>query len=276
MELYKFFRKLRIIDFFHNVQENTPDPSVIKRPSSWIPPSNVNPLLIAYEKVVLSKVDQLYQKKRKIYYNFTKEEKSAIRDLRSNNSIIIKPADKGGALVIQNRASYVTEVLRQLNDNQFYLKIYDDPTHNIQQRIDTLLYIGQEADYLTPKEKAFLTVSHPIIPTIYMIPKIHKSLQNPPGRPIVSALGSLLEPLSKFLDVFLRPFVIKINSYVQDSTHINILQDFPHYHDQLLLVTLDINSLYTNIPQKEALEVLANTLIQRPKPIRIPTFFLTQ
>lgn len=38
------------------------------------------------------------------------------------------------------------------------------------------------------------------MPVIYVLPKVHKSLNNVLGQPIVSGMGSLTEPLSNFID----------------------------------------------------------------------------
>ncbi|XP_056416138.1 uncharacterized protein LOC130357468 [Hyla sarda] len=42
-------------------------------------------------------------------------------------------------------------------------------------------------------------VQYPTIPTIYLLPKIHKNALIPPGRPIVSGCNSLTEPICQFL-----------------------------------------------------------------------------
>lgn len=49
-----------------------------------------------------------------------------------------------------------------------------------------------------------LKCDHPRVPILCMVPKIHKSLQAPPGRPIVSGVGSVLEPLAVYVDSFLQ------------------------------------------------------------------------
>ena len=44
----------------------------------------------------------------------------ALLNLWQDDTIVIKQADKGGALVIQNRTDYVAECLRQLEDERYY------------------------------------------------------------------------------------------------------------------------------------------------------------
>ena len=57
---------------------------------------------------------------KNLKFNLTKEERSAKRSLSQNRDIIIKKADKGSAVVIQNRSDYIKEGLRQLSDRNFY------------------------------------------------------------------------------------------------------------------------------------------------------------
>ncbi len=45
-----------------------------------------------------------------------------------NEEIIIKQADKGKAVVVQNRSDYLKEGFRQLSDNRFYIKLDCNPT----------------------------------------------------------------------------------------------------------------------------------------------------
>ena len=45
----------------------------------------------------------------------------AIEELKNNKEIIIKPADKGSAVVVKNTGDYIKEGLRQLSDENFYL-----------------------------------------------------------------------------------------------------------------------------------------------------------
>ena len=62
--------------------------------------------------------------------NISLEEKEALRALAGNDKIIIKPADKGGAIVVQNKYGYMKEGLQQLSDEKFYTKLDHDMTES--------------------------------------------------------------------------------------------------------------------------------------------------
>ena len=77
---------------------------------------------------------QKYKEPRK--KNLTKEEYKAIKSLKNNRNIIIKPADKGSAVVILDRESYITEGQRQLNDTKFYEKTISNHTGEVINRVN--------------------------------------------------------------------------------------------------------------------------------------------
>ena len=53
-------------------------------------------------------------------HNLTKSEKIAIETLFNNPHTIIKLADKGSAVVIQNTTDYISEIDQQLSNTKFY------------------------------------------------------------------------------------------------------------------------------------------------------------
>ena len=55
--------------------------------------------------------------------------------------------------------------------------------------------------------------------TFYHLPKVHKSTENPPGRPIVSDINGPTEKLSKLVDSWLQPIVQELPSSIKDTTH---------------------------------------------------------
>ena len=63
--------------------------------------------------------------------NLTKEEYHSIKSLRNHPDIIIKPADKGSAIVIQDKHNYETEGEGQLQNEQFYKETQTDLTGEV-------------------------------------------------------------------------------------------------------------------------------------------------
>ena len=104
----------------------------------------------------------------------------------------------------------------------------------------------------TTKEN--LQTKNPKIVSFYLPPKIHKP--NNPGRPVVNTIGSITEKISAFVDEHLRTFIHRIPSYVKDTTHfINIMKNVQLDPDYLF-VTVDVSSLYINIPHTEGISAI--------------------
>jgi len=64
---------------------------------------------------------------------------SALKSLRKRKDIVIKAADKGGALVVWRTDLYQKEALRQLSDTSFYQKVDKDLTSINQNTVKILL-----------------------------------------------------------------------------------------------------------------------------------------
>ena len=62
----------------------------------------------------------LTENKTKFCNNLSTDERKALKDLSTDKSIIIKPADKGGAIVIMNAEDYEKVCLDHLADKTFY------------------------------------------------------------------------------------------------------------------------------------------------------------
>ena len=87
-----------------------------------------------------------------------------------------------------------------------------------------------------------------------------------PGRPVISSITCLTSRISEFVDDYLQPEVKKLKSYVKDTTDfIKKIEAVDHVSDDSYLVSLDVRSLYTNIPHKEGLEAVKQKL-KKSKP----------
>ena len=90
--------------------------------------------ILRYKVSVLNDLEAQINNKPKPRYNITKKERIAIKSLKTNEKIVIKSADKGGATVIWNKKDYIAEGNRQL-ENQVHYKKFEQPEKTIRQFI---------------------------------------------------------------------------------------------------------------------------------------------
>lgn len=106
-----------------------------------------------------------------------------------------------------------------------------------------------------------LLTADPRTPEFYLLPKIHKGKTPCPGRPIISGNGGPTEKISGFIDLILRPLVPVIRSYIKDTAHfLQPIDTNKTCKAHTLLVTMDVTSLYTNIPNFEGKRAIRTAL----------------
>ena len=125
-DVEKFLRRIQLKAFFQNKEDTsrTSEKDIFDTinvwKSNWTPPEGQ-----------FTSVDFFVQKSRydiqKLKFNhFTKcsnlstEEWAALKNLNKRRDIIIKPADKGGAVVVWRSDLYQQEAFRQLSNKSFY------------------------------------------------------------------------------------------------------------------------------------------------------------
>ncbi|XP_075435995.1 uncharacterized protein LOC142472734 [Ascaphus truei] len=258
-DLEEFFRRLRFKEFFHNRHNqdyaNTAEGEPLhmsreKQTSNWIPQTGRNPTLDRYiESFSHSAKTTILYKVRKQTYNLTLMERRALESLKANHNITIKPADKGGAVVIMNTTDYLREAHRQLSDSKYYTQLQEDPTKKYMRELNRII---KTLPIRTREQILDLITANPKPDTFYMLPKIHK--EGNPGRPIISGSGTLTENISGWEEGILKPLVRNTPSYIQDTTNLlNKLNAIGPLPTGTLLATMDVGSLYTNIPHEDGI-----------------------
>ena len=201
--------------------------------------------------------------------NLSEAETTALHDLQHRTDIVIRPADKGSAIVIQDAVTYRDEALRQLSDAQFYRKLEKDPTQANAAKVASIVRSMESRNVINTKTAKDLVETKARTPHLYTLPKIHKRLDNPPGRPIVSSNQAPTERISCIVDQYLKSLVKQLPAYIKDTKdflcHLRTLQDLP---EDALLFTMDVVGLYTNIPHADGLKafeaILNNREVQEP------------
>ena len=110
----------------------------------------------------------------------------------------------------------------------------------------------------------YFLVFNPKLGRFYLLPKIHKRLQNVPGRPVISDSGYYTENISAFLEFHLKPLAQKVKSYIKDTNDfLRKMDSLPPLPDDIILCTIDAVGLYPNIPHDEGLIALRKSLESR-------------
>ena len=101
-----------------------------------------------------------------------------------------------------------------------------------------------------------LTPNPPRIPVFYTLTKIHKPTLV--ERPIISGCDGPTERLSSFVDKLLQPVAQIEDSYLKDTTHFIRFIESTRVPRNAFLVSMDVTSLYTNIPQEKGITIVCN------------------
>ena len=157
-----------------------------------------------------------------------------------------------------NKEDYIQEGSRQLSDHNFYEVLEEDPTQNYNNQVYQVLHQASNLNIINDNMKKPLYNKTHRIPNFYMLPKIHKP--NNPGRPIVNGIGSITEKISAYVDQEIRHLVSTIPSYLKDTSHLIQILIGKTLAPEDILVTIDVKSLYTNIPHTEGIQALNRTL----------------
>ncbi|CAJ0930511.1 unnamed protein product [Ranitomeya imitator] len=275
-ELHHFFRNVRLKAHFSRIPESVSTVIVSSEPifkldnlklrvrSSFQPPRIYHPVetYVDFVKQDVKRVlESIEQGHIHVKQNLTRDEHLALVSLKNNRQLIIKPADKGGSIVVLDRDYYMQEIRTQLSDLKTYRPVSSNPTFDIARDIKGFIAHHLQEGSIDEKLGDYLFNQHPVLPVFYTLPKIHKHPSRPPGRPIVASTNSLLSPLAITLEKILSPLVPRIKSFLKDTAQfLESLRNVGPLPEDCLLVTMDVNSLYTGIGHQDGIKAVMSFL----------------
>lgn len=271
-DLDAFSRKVKLRAHF---EADAPDRSELEKKfyrtnKSWEPNKTHHTVSTFLEKFKNDVILELNKAKPQSTSNLTTKEQIALDSLRTRSDILICKADKGGATVIMDVDNYIVEANRQLSDEKFYRKLHANPTETnlglVNNAIDTL----QRQKHIDEKLADGLKLHEARTPKLYLLPKIHK--EGNPGRPVVSSIECATSKISEYVDHHLQPVVEETASYVKDTTDFlkKLNSCAAEVDNDTFLVTMDVKSLYTNIPNDEGIRATRTFLSRAGKASLIP------
>ena len=259
-DLEAFGRRLRL-RWFYREEDDAPEISIksFKVPSKFNP-KNVDAAIEIYLSHLEEKIMSI-QSQGSNYSNLPVSEQEALRNLSSDRSIVIKPADKGSGVVVWDREDYLREAGSQLSNQEVYEECKSDPLPGLQKLISTVLNDLKLKKEIDGKTLEYLMINDPKLGKFYLLPKIHKRLHAVPGRPVISNCGYVTERISAFLDFHLQPLAKQVKSYIKDTNDFLCkLKDLPPLPDDAILCTIDVVGLYPSIPHDQGLEAMKKAL----------------
>jgi len=150
-----------------------------------------------------------------------------------------------------NKAKYVTQMENMLSDKSTYEVISYDPLKKTINSLATIISGWKQKDFIDSYTYRRISCSDGNLPRAYGLPKIHKP--NCPLRIIVSTINSPLFSLAIFLKDILQAGLDNSLGFVANSFQlVRDLKDFT-LDPSHTLVSLDVESLFTNVPIELAL-----------------------
>ncbi|XP_062704173.1 uncharacterized protein LOC134286559 [Aedes albopictus] len=168
--------------------------------------------------------------------------------LRERDDLVVTKADKGKTVVEMKRDEYDDKMQTLVNDSDTYGPIASDPTKKTLKEINALIDIWHEKGFIPNSERMKLKVFNCNPPRVYGLPKTHKD-----GRPlriINSAIGTATYKMAKILNHVTGKTEHHITNSFQFAEEMREQQ----IGEESVLSSLDVVSLFTNVPVDYALE----------------------
>ncbi|XP_024891068.1 uncharacterized protein LOC112466939, partial [Temnothorax curvispinosus] len=155
-----------------------------------------------------------------------------------------------------NSYDYKNKMELLLSDVNTYAKVKKDPILTLTRNVRALLTRWQNQEFISPATYKFFYCSDGVLPRAYGLPKIHK--QNHPLRIIVSFIDGPLHNLARFLHNIISTSIPKANSHIKDSFQLVNNLNGLRLEDDYILISLDVVSLFTNVPTDLAIDSICN------------------
>ncbi|BHF57347.1 hypothetical protein SprV_0100028800 [Sparganum proliferum] len=183
-----------------------------------------------------------------------KVERDALRELKADKDIAIVPADKGRSTVILDRTDYLQKAKNLLEDRQCYVPCGTNPVKTLTREINATLLALENSGAITPTDRRMARAQETALARFYGLPKVHK--EGAPLRPIVSLRGTPTYGLAKWLFRRLKFLTADSDTTVCSSTQFLEKLKGVSLSPNEVMVSFDVTSLFTSIPQDLAIETV--------------------
>ncbi|CAM4873605.1 unnamed protein product [Rotaria socialis] len=209
--------------------------------------------------------------RKKKFSNLSDDELKALKSLKSNKNIVIVKADKGNSIIILDKESYIKKAEEILKGNQFQEITNKNYHQERENELNKYIYSLLKDGIIDQKLRFRLQSTCSSLSVFYGLPKIHKT--GYPIRPIISTIGSFQYELSKYLAKAIKDSSPQADSDIKDSFEFvkKIKNTILSQEKSYIICSFDVESLYTNVPVEEAINVTLDFIFKlKQKNANIP------
>ena len=174
----------------------------------------------------------------------------AAAELRNNDSIVIRKADKSQMFVILDSVDYHQKTADILQDQTKFQKISKNPTDRLKKSANDLISASNKASKTYKFDKI---IGEYQVGYFYGNVKTHK-----PGNPLCPIISQIPLPtykLAKTLNNIISPFIPVTYSLKSSAEFIDLIKTRTR---QGALASLDVCSLFTNVPVERTINIITN------------------
>ena len=187
--------------------------------------------------------------------NLTQAQRQAIKEIKSDEDIVIYPFDKGNGFVRMSKVTAETKMIEGIGQTTILSK---DPTKTHLNKIQTLLSSIRKQIDIPNKLYYRLRPSDAIPPRAYGQCKAHKPSK--PFRILVSTIGTAPYKLSEYLVSIIQPKLSKSEFTVKNSRAFVEEAKSWLIDPNEVQVSFDVVALYPSVPVKKAIDNLMDIL----------------
>ena len=196
-----------------------------------------------------------------------REFRNLIKTLRKRSDVKICRFDKGNGIAILDSSDYLRKLHSIIDDTTKFVEIQQDES-DLKCHHTVIKENSRMGDILKKEVKPViddLTFSkinkrggQPA--KLYGVAKVHKP--NIPVRPIIASFDTVNYELGKYLNRFITPVIPKQYTVQKNSDLLTDLRSYK-FTDDSILVSFDVESLFTNVPLEETINIAANLVYDK-------------
>ena len=190
-----------------------------------------------------------------------------IRNLKER--VVLLAPDKGNGVVILEKDDYKGSIEELFADRTKFRILEEDPTNSRLTTLQNFLKALKKRGEISEEELKVMYPDNAKVGRAYGMTKVHKSYERiPPLRPIVDTIGSTHYGVGKFLTRLLNPltqneYVLQDSFQAAERIRSEVTEEL--FEEGYVLVSLDVKSLFTNVPLQKTLDVILKRVYTEKK-----------